>query len=66
MADMVGGGATPARPDIDVPLAVAVSLMHLNVGEHACHGPHGSQFSFEDEFKFHFVPKVIYTYFAVL
>jgi hypothetical protein len=41
-------------------------LMHLNVGEHAGHGAQGSQFSFEDEFKFHFVPEVIYIDFAVL
>ena len=38
--------------------------MQLNVGKHTCHGAQGGQFSFEDEFKFHFFPEVIYTYFA--
>lgn len=62
---MEGGRASPADPDVDVPLAVIVSLVHLNVGNRASDRAVGRQFSFKDQFKFHFSPIVIYIVFAV-
>lgn len=56
---MVGGASPPAYPDIDVPFAIVLALMHLNVSDGASKGALRSQLALQDQFKFHFHPIVI-------